>query len=392
MNGRIPAAGPTTAAAAGTLALERTRVALVHDWLTGMRGGEKCLEVLCELFPRADLFTLLHVRGSVSPAIERHRIRTSFIQRLPGAAHGYRRYLPLFPRAVEGLRLRDYDLVVSTSHCVAKGVVPPPGALHVCYCHTPMRYVWDRFDDYFGPGRARGMTRLAAKLARGPLQRWDVRSAARVHHFVANSENVRQRLRRTYSRDATVIHPPVDCSRFAPEPQADRTSFLVVGALSGYKRADLAVEACRRAGVPLVVAGDGPDRKRLQQQARGADVTFLPWQSDTELPRLFARCRALLFPGVEDFGITPVEVMASGRPVIARAEGGALETVVDGETGVLVLSEDPEAWAEVLRRFDDSRFAPEVLQRQALRFDRPLYAERMRAELEHLFETWRQHS
>ena len=383
MTGRIDAG------AAGSLPLERARVALVHDWLTGMRGGEKCLEVLCELFPQADLFTLLHLPGSVSPTIERHRIRTSFLQRLPGAARGYRRYLPLFPRAVEGLRLRDYDLVVSTSHCVAKGVVPPPGALHVCYCHTPMRYVWDRFDDYFGPGRAGGMTRLAARVARGPLQRWDVRSAARVHHFVANSENVRHRLRRYYDRDATVIHPPVDCSRFAPEPQAEATSFLVVGALSGYKRVDLAVEACRRAGVPLVVAGDGPDRKRLQQQARGADVRFLPWQSDTNLPRLFARCRALLFPGVEDFGITPVEVMASGRPVIARAEGGALETVVDGTTGVLVRSEDPEVWAEVLRRFDPSRFVPEVLQRQALRFDRALYAERMLAELERHWDDWR---
>ena len=367
--------------------LDQARVALVHDWLTGMRGGEKCLEVLCEIFPRADIYTLLHVPGSVSATIEGHRIIPSFVQRLPAAAHGYRRYLPLFPRAIESLRLRDYDLVVSSSHCVAKGVPVPPGALHVCYCHTPMRYVWDRFDDYFGPGRAGLATRLAARLVRRPLQRWDVRSARGVHHFIANSATVRDRIHRHYRRsDTVIVHPPVDCSRFAPAPGAVEDFFLVVGALSGYKRVDVAIEAAQRAGVRLVVVGEGPDRSRLERQARGTQVEIRDWQSDADLARLFARCRALLFPGVEDFGITPVEVMASGRPVIALAAGGALETVVDGATGIFLPSTDPGIWAEALRTFHDDRFDANVMRQHALRFDRPRYFEAMRTEISRLWD------
>ena len=369
--------------------LDQARVALVHDWLTGMRGGEKCLEALCEIFPHADIFTLLHVPGSVAAGIERHHITTSFVQRLPDAARGYRRYLPLFPRAIESLQLRDYDLVVSSSHCVAKGVPVPAGALHVCYCHTPMRYVWDRFDDYFGRGRAGLVTRCAARLARRPLQRWDVQSARGVHRFIANSATVRDRIHRHYRRnDTVIIHPPVDCARFAPAPGPVEDYFLVVGALSGYKRVDVAITAAQRAGVRLVVVGDGPDRARLERQAKDAPIEFRAWQSDADLARLFGRCRALLFPGVEDFGITPVEVMASGRPVIALAAGGALETVIDGTTGIFVRSTDPDAWAEVLRTFRGDRFDADAMRQHALRFDRPRYVRAMQSELVRLWEAY----
>ncbi len=367
-------------------------MALVHDWLTGMRGGEKCLEVLCEIFPRADLFTLLHVPGSVSPVIERRRIVTSFVQRLPRAARDYRRWLPLFPRAAESLDLKGYDLVVSTSHCVAKGVRPAPGALHVCYCHTPMRYVWDQFDAYFGPGRAGAATRLAAQLVRRPLQRWDVRSAARVGRFVANSEHVRRRIQRYYGRDALVVHPPVDCDPFAPRGEdASRASgdyFLVVSAFAGYKRVDVAIEAARRSGAHLLVVGSGPDEARLWRLAVGARVEFLPWQAPGDLARLYARCRALLFPGEEDFGITPLECMAAGRPVIALGQGGALETVVPGVTGLLLPSTSPSAWAAAMRDFRGDAFDPAALRAHARQFDRPRYAERMRALLE---AAWREH-
>jgi glycosyltransferase involved in cell wall biosynthesis len=364
------------------------RVALVHDWLTGMRGGEKCLEVLCEIFPRADLFTLLHDRGSVSPSIENRRIVTSFVQHLPGAARGYRRYLPFFPRAAESFDLRGYDLVVSSSHCVVKGVLPQAGALHVCYCHTPMRYIWDQFDAYFGAGHASPLVRAAARLVRRPLQRWDVRSAARVHQFIANSDTVRERIQRYYGRSALVVHPPVDCRLFAPDPGPPGGYFLAVGALSGYKRVDLAIDAARRASARLVIVGQGPDLERLRKRARDAPVEFLPWQSTQDLARLYARCRALLFPGVEDFGITPLEVMASGRPVIARAAGGALETVVAGETGIHVASDAAEDWAQVLRDFRDDAFDARRLRNHAERFDRARYVREMRQTLERLWQEW----
>ncbi len=357
------------------------RVALVHDWLTGMRGGEKCLEVLCEIFPRADLYTLVHVPGSVTPVIEERRVHTSFVQRLPRAQTAYRRYLPLFPAAIESFDLAAYDLVVSTSHCVAKGARRRPGALHVCYCHTPMRYVWDQFDAYFGPGRAGIATRIAAHLTRGMLQRWDVRTAARVDSFIANSAHVRQRIERYYGRDAIVIPPPVDLARFAIDPNGPRDYFLVVAAFAGYKRIDLAIEAARAAGARLVVVGRGPDAARLERLADGAPVEFLPWQSAADLARLYARCRALLFPGEEDFGISPLECMASGRPVIALARGGALETVVDGVTGVLVPNSDVDVWAAALRRFDTGAFDPLALRAHALGFDRSVYASRLRAAL-----------
>ncbi len=365
---------------------QRLRVALVHDWLTGMRGGEKCLEVLCELLPHADLFTLLHNRGSVSPTIEAHRIRTSFVQRLPRAATGYRRYLPLFPRAIESFDLGAYDLVVSSSHCVAKGV--RARGLHVCYCHTPMRYVWDQFDAYFGPGRAGPATRVAAHLVRRPLQRWDVRSAERVQRFVANSETVRRRIRTHYGRDAQVVYPPVDCEAFAGIRAPVGDFFLMVSALSGYKRVDLAIDAARQAGVRLRIVGQGPDAARLARRAAGARVEFLPWQTPENLAQLYAGCRALVFPGEEDFGIAPVEAMAAGRPVIALAKGGATETVVEGRTGRWVPSLALDAWADALRTFDADAFDPDELRAHARRFDRPRYAESMRALLERDWSEW----
>src|SRR5262245_39977326 len=300
------------------------KVALVHDWLTGMRGGERCLEVFCELFPDADLYTLLHVPGSVSPVIERRRIVTSFIQRLPGAAQGYRRYLPLFPLAVSRFDLRGYDLVLSSSHAVAKSAPVPAHTPHVCYCFTPMRYVWDLYDDYFV--RFAGIpTRLLMPPLAAALRRWDRRTASRVRHFVAISRFVADRIRRAYGRSADVIYPPVDVSRFRIE-ETTGDYYLVVSALAPYKRVDLAVEAASRLGRRLVVVGTGPEERRLRPLA-GPHVEFLGWRDDADVADLYARCRALIFPAIEDFGITPLEAMASGRPVIALGRGGALETV-----------------------------------------------------------------
>jgi glycosyltransferase involved in cell wall biosynthesis len=360
------------------------RVALVHDWLTGMRGGERCLEVFCELFPDADLFTLLHVPGSVSPVIERRRIVTSFVQRLPDVAARYRQYLPLFPRAVERFDLRGYDLVLSSSHCVAKGARPAPGARHLCYCFTPMRYVWDLYDDYFGPRAGPLMRTLMPPLAAW-LRGWDRRSSARVDHFAAISRFIADRVRRCYGREAEVIYPPVDVSRFEPAEEREGDYYLVVSALVPYKRVDLAVAAAARLGRRLVVVGTGPEAAALRAQA-GPDVEFLGWRGDEEIAGLLRGCRALLFPGMEDFGIVPLEAMAAGRPVIAYGVGGACETIVplggdEPPTGVFFGAQTVDALVEAMTRFEAhaDAFRPKALRARAELFDRPRFRERVAA-------------
>jgi len=366
--------------------LASAKVALVHDWLTGMRGGERCLEVFAELFPRADLYTLLHVPGSVSGVIENRRVVTSFIQRLPRAEQRYRHYLPLFPAAVRAFDLSGYDLVLSSSHAVAKSVRIPAGVRHVCYCFTPMRYVWDLYDDYFG-ARAGMAARLLMPPVAAWLRRWDRATASGVHHFVAISRFVADRIRRTYGRHADVIYPPVDVSRFRLD-DSPGDFYLVVSALTPYKRVDLAVEACNRLGRRLLVVGSGPEAARLRALA-GPTVELLGWRGDAETAELYARCRALLFPPLEDFGLTPLEAMAAGRPVIAFGRGGARETVVppgEGEapTGLFFDHQTVDDLVDAIRRLESGAiaFEPKTLRRRAEGFDRPLFRERVQAYLE----------
>jgi glycosyltransferase involved in cell wall biosynthesis len=355
------------------------KVALVHDWLTGLRGGERVLEQLCLLYPGADIFTLVYVPGSCGEIIERHRIAASFLDRLP--KRGYRHYLPLFPLAIESFDLSAYDLVVSTSHAVAKGCKPPAHAVHVAYIHTPMRYVWDQFDAYFGPGRAGPLTRIAAQMLAPMLRRWDVHSTRRAHGLIANSRFVAERIRRYWDRQVdAVVYPPVDTSRFVPAaegPSPDEYA-LIVSALVPYKRIELAVSAFSRLKRPLWIVGDGPERERLAKAA-GPSVRFLGNVPEAELPRLYASARFFVLPGEEDFGIAAVEAQAAGRPVLALGRGGALETVVDEETGVFFgqptveallegvaavdrLQPDPIRIHQHARRFDAGRFRPEVKQ------------------------------
>ena len=356
------------------------KVALVHDWLTGMRGGERCLEVACELFPDAPLYTLLHVPGSVSPVIERRRIVTSFIQHLPDAARRYRHYLPLFPAAVRRFDLTEFQLVISMSHCVAKAIRRPPHALHLSYCFSPMRYVWDLYDDYFGLGAPRLRRWLMPPLA-AALRAWDRRTDG-VDAFIAISRHIAERIRRVYGRAADVIYPPVDVSRFRPAAATD-DFYLVVSALVPYKRVDLAVGAARLLGRRLVVVGTGPEESRLRALA-GRGVEWLGWRSDEEVADLFARCRAVLFPGVEDYGIVPLEAAAAGRPTIAFARGGALETMVglgDNDapaTAVFFHQQTERALADAMLTFEASadRFVPKALRARAEQFDRPLFRAR----------------
>jgi len=355
-----------------------TRVALVHDWLTGMRGGEKVLEVLCELYPAADIFTLVHRQGAVSSTIERHRIQTSFVQRLPFGRSHYQHYLPLFPFAIERFDFDQYDLVVSSSHCAAKAAIAPR-ARHLCYCFTPMRYAWDQFDAYFGPARVGAWrSRWLYRPVLSRLARWDAATATRVHRFVAISSHVAGRIRRYYNRAAAVVHPPVDTVFYQPAAVEPEDNFLIVSALVPYKRIELAIDACARLGAPLRVVGDGPDRRRLERQA-GPGVEFLGRLSDEQIRDEYRRARAVILPGEEDFGIVPVEAQACGRPVVALGRGGALETVVDGETGVLFDRPEVADLAAALEHVATMRVNPDRLRSHAEQFSRERHVQQMRA-------------
>jgi glycosyltransferase involved in cell wall biosynthesis len=352
-------------------------VALVHDWLTGMRGGEKVLEAVASLYPDATLFTLVHVPGSVSPGLERLSPRASFLSSLPGASRIYRHLLPLFPFAVEQFDLDEFDLIVSTSHCAAKSVVKPGKALHVCYCHTPMRYVWDQRDAYFGPARLGTAGAALMRPVLAWLARWDASTAHRVDRYLANSQHVARRIRRYYNRRSAVVYPPVDTDFYCRDATVPSATALVVSALAPYKRVDLAIEGCRLAGVPLRIVGQGPEESRLRHLA-GPEVDFLGPLSDEAIRACYREAGVVLLPGEEDFGIVPVEAQACGRPVVALGRGGALETVVDGVTGVLVPSGTPEAMAAGIRAALGAAFDTAAIRRHAEQFSRGRFCESFR--------------
>jgi glycosyltransferase involved in cell wall biosynthesis len=363
-----------------TRIVAQMKVAIIHYWLVGMRGGEKVLEALCEIFPQADIFTHVYVPDAVSDTIRRHRVTTTFINSLPWAPRLYKRYLPLMPLALEQLDLRGYDLVVSSEAGPAKGVIPPASALHLCYCHSPMRYLWNMFHEY--RATTRGLTRIAMVPLTHYLRLWDSVSACRVDRFVANSATVAARIRRYYGRDAGVVWPPVDTAAFAPAPAAEQGDyFLMVGELVPYKRPELAVEACNRLRQKLVVIGGGEMLDRIRRLA-GPTVSVLGPRPFTELRHHYARCRALVFPGEEDFGIVPVEAMASGRPVIAYGRGGATETVLPGLSGALFNEQSVDALVTALEGFEAGEFDPERIVAHADNFSRRRFMSAMRAEFE----------
>lgn len=344
------------------------KIAIVHYWLLRMRGGEKVVEALCELFPQADLFTHVADASQLSPSINKHTIKTTFIAKLPRAKKWYKHYLPFMPLALEQLDLSDYDLVISTESGPAKGVITRPDALHVCYCHTPMRYAWDMYHEYLN-----GQFFLKQWLMR-PLmhyiRNWDFISAARVDHFIANSNYVAKRIEKFYRRNATVINPPIDIEHFSVgENKGDY--YLLLGQLVAYKRADIAIDAFVESGKPLIVIGDGEMANELKQRA-SANIDFLGWQEGSKIAHYLRECRALLFPGVEDFGIVPLEAMASGTPVIAYAEGGALETVIDQSTGLFFHQQTPQALNQAIEKFEATaeQFSTSILRQHAESFSK----------------------
>lgn len=354
------------------------KLALIHDWLTGMRGGEKALEVVCERFPEAELFTLVHVPGSVAPVIERRPIHTSFVQHLPFVRRHYRHYLPLFPSAIERLRLDGFDQVLSLSHCVAKSVITPPGVRHDCYCFTPMRYAWDQFDAYFGPERIGRLGSLAMRPVMARIARWDRDTAGRPDRYVAISHYVAGRIRRYYNRGASVVYPPVDTEYFRPDSTTPERFALIVSALVPYKRIDLAIEACDLARIPLKIVGTGPERPALERAAAGR-AEFLGRLPNEDVRDLYRRASVVLLPGEEDFGIVPLEAQACGRPVVALNRGGALETVVPGVTGVLVDDLSPAAFAQGIADAIAQRFDSADIRTHAERFGRARFGDEIEA-------------
>lgn len=355
----------------------KLRVALVHYWLVAHRGGERVVEALGEIFPQADIFTLVYDPERTTAEIRRHRIQSSFIQKLPFGRSHYRAYLPLFPLALEHFDLRGYDLVISSESGPAKGVLPDPETCHICYCHTPMRYLWNLYHDY--RARAGPLTRLAMPFFAHYLRQWDLASASRVDYFVANSCNTARRVRRYFARESRVIYPPVDVGRFSYSATAG-SYYLAVAEMVPYKRIDLAVEAFNRLGTRLLVVGQGPEFKRWRRLAK-PNVEFLGFVEDGALAELYSSCRALIFPGEEDFGITPLEAQACGRPVIAYERGGALETVIGyyreggGQvaecTGLLFARQTVDDLVAAVQRFEqiEGQFRPAFIRAHAEGFD-----------------------
>jgi glycosyltransferase involved in cell wall biosynthesis len=362
------------------------KIAIVCDWLTGMRGGERCLDAACEIYPQADIFTLIHVKNAVSRQIESHKISTSLIQKLPGRIENFRRYLLFFPHAIRRLDLSNYDLVLSFSHCVAKGVKAPKGIPHICYCHTPMRYAWHMRDEYLG--KYKGVKRLAAEISLDYLKHWDRKTSAGVTHFIATSKTVSQRIKDDYNRNSTIINPPVECDRFRVS-EVDDDYYLIVSAMVPYKRIDLAISVFNTLDRNLLIVGNGPELGNLKALSCSR-ISFVENADDKQVAEYMQRCRALIFPGLEDFGIVPLEAQACGKPVIAFGGGGALETVIDLDlsvqedaTGLFFYEQTPDSLLKAICRFEEIRekFKPQTCRKNAMRFDRRIYQQAMKSYL-----------
>jgi len=354
-------------------------VAVIHDWLNGMRGGEKVLEQILVLYPQADIFTLFLEVKNISPQIRSHRIYTSSLNRYRLVRRHYRRFLPFFPRAIENFDLKNYRLIISSSHCVAKGVIPYPGATHISYIHSPMRYAWDQYHSYFAAARGIKRSIIASQMTK--LRLWDTVSSARVDQFVANSSFVQQRIWQYYRRPSALIHPPVDTDFFQPDPAAKKQHFLAVTALVPYKNVSLLIETFNRCRDKLVIVGSGPEEKRLRRQAR-ENIEFRGAVNAETLRRLYQESAALVFAGVEDFGIAFAEAQACGVPVIAYAQGGALDIVRHGETGFLFSPPQPESLLAALETCKRVTFNPAAIRQNSLRFSPLLFRTALRTFIE----------
>jgi glycosyltransferase involved in cell wall biosynthesis len=362
------------------------RVALVHDWLTGMRGGEKVLEQLCLLFPQAPIYTLFHFPGTVSKTIEAHEINTSFLQKAPFIKNQYRNYLPIFPSAVESFDLQSYDLVISSSHCVAKGVIPSSSGIHLCYCHTPMRYIWSHYWDYFGDHRTGFVKRKTLPMVMSYLRMWDVSSSNRVDEFIANSKFIGERIKKYYGRTSQVVYPPVDVDFFVPSNRTREDFCLIVSALVPYKRLEVAIEAFRNSNRDLVIVGTGPEEKRLKKLAP-SNVKFLGRIDVNQLRELYQSAAMLIQSGVEDFGISVIEALACACPVLAYRKGGATETVAEGITGIFFNELTAESLRESVDKASGILFNVAFMREMALRFSPSRFQKEIEAIVQEKLQT-----
>lgn len=349
------------------------KIALAHDWLTVMAGAESCLLNFCRIFKDAPVFTMVYNPNVISPEIKSHKIITSFLQRGRRIVTEHQKYFPLMPLASNLLNAKKYDVILSSSHCCIKGLRKKKGGIHICYCHTPMRYAWVCEDEYCK--NMSPLKRFLVKRLLSYMRKWDYQQVKNVDYFIANSNIVKERIKQYYNRDAIVILPPVCCSRFAVAEKIG-DYYLVFSRLVSYKRFDLAVEACSKLGKKLIVIGDGEERERLEKIADSC-VTFLGYQDDETINKYAAECKALLYPGEEDFGIVPVEVMAAGRPVIAYGKGGVLDSVVDGKTGVFFKEQTVESLIDAIERFETMTFDPQEIRKHALTFDESVFQKRI---------------
>jgi len=358
------------------------KIALVHDWLTGMRGGEKVLEQLCGIFPQADIYTLICDRNKISDKIKKHRIKTSFLQLFPGIMKSYRNFLPLFPAAIESFNLKKYDLVVSSSHCVAKGVKTGKKTIHVCYCHTPMRYAWDQFDNYFSPEK-NGKLKffIISRLMEG-LRKWDVETVSRVDFYIANSEHVKKRIQKHYNREAVVINPPVDTDfYFFDDTPVKEDVFLMVSALTEYKKVDFVIDVFNGLNDKnLAIIGAGPMLAKLKKSVKRDNIKMLGSVDDETVREYYRKSKAFIFPGEEDFGITMGEAQACGLPVLAYNKGGALEIIIDGETGEF-FNGTKEDFIKKLEKIENTLYDSKKVAENGKRFAEPVFREKITAFL-----------
>jgi len=341
------------------------KIAIVHDWLTNMGGAERVILAFHEIFPDAPIYTSVYNPDKLPEEFRKMNIRTSFIQKLPKAKTKYNMYLPFMPTAFEQFELSEYDVVLSSSSSCAKGVITRPDTLHICYCHTPMRYAWDFYHEY--KENAPKWQKRFIPFLMNYVRMWDRLSADRVDYFIANSSAVARRIKKHYRRDAAVINPPVNVDFYTPKDE-DEDYFLIVSRLVEYKRIDIAVEAFNDLGLPLIIIGDGPEKSKLQRMAKG-NIKFLGRLPDEEVKGYYAKCRALIFPGEEDFGITPLEAQACGRPVIAFGKGGVLDSVIDGVTGLFFMEQNKESLKEAIIKFNEMKFDKKVIRKHAEKFD-----------------------
>lgn len=351
---------------------KKNKVALVHDWLPFMGGAERVLTNFLELYPNSPIYTSICNREKLDSPLKEADIITSYLQKGKKIIENHRNLFPFMPTAMESFNLNQYDIVLSSSSSVAKAVITNPNTMHVCYCHSPMRYGWEFSHEYAGKmaGKSGIKNKILSYFLTG-IRIWDNASADRVDYFIANSENVARRIWKHYRRESVVIHPPVRCNLFKP-CDVDEDYFLILSRLQEYKRIDVAIEAFNKNGLPLVIIGDGPDREKLEKMSN-SNIKFLGRQPDEVIKEYYAKCRAFIFPGEEDFGITPLEAQASGRPVIAYGKGGALETVIDGKTGVFFENQTGDDLLKAIERFEKMTFNKEEIRKHAETFDEEIF-------------------